>query len=161
MSEKQTDNDGQEESNTVRNFALTAAGVGLVPAPIWDFFAIAGVQTSMMYKLCNEYDVPFSKERAKTIGTSLIGSLTAASLATGVAGSLLKIIPGFGYVLGGLNFSIWAGATTYALGRVFESHLATGGTLMSFDTSSAKTAFSEAFEKGKQFVSRKKVESPA
>ena len=51
------------------------------------------------------------------------------------------------------------GATTYALGYVFDRHFRNGGSLVDFDANEAKTYFKTKVEEGKEFVGkvRKKV----
>jgi hypothetical protein len=51
--------------------------------------------------------------------------------------------------------SVFGGAFTYAVGQVFIQHYATGGTMLDFDTTKARTFMSEQYEKGKQLLRRK------
>jgi predicted Zn-dependent peptidase len=58
-----------------------------------------------------------------------------------------------GTILGGLSMSALSGASTYAVGQVVISHLETGDGFLDVDIDAAKSAYQDAFEKGKEFVS--------
>jgi hypothetical protein len=46
--------------------------------------------------------------------------------------------------------SVFAGASTYALGQVFKRHYESGGTILDFDPARLKKMYKEQFEKGKK-----------
>jgi hypothetical protein len=46
-----------------------------------------------------------------------------------------------------------AGASTYAIGKVFYRHFASGGTFLSFDVDRARDYYQEQFKKGESIVS--------
>ncbi|MEO1713879.1 MAG: SHOCT domain-containing protein, partial [Bacteroidota bacterium] len=77
------------------------------------------------------------------------------------AGSLIKLIPGIGSLLGGVTVSIFAGASTYALGEVFKKHFSSGGTILDFDPGRLRKMYKEKFEKGKKVVTEWKQEMDA
>jgi len=45
-----------------------------------------------------------------------------------------------------------SGASTYALGEVFQSHFESGGTFLDFDVTRLKRMYDEKFEKGKEMA---------
>lgn len=132
----------------VRNHVIWSMGAGLIPVLIADIFAVSALQLDMIRQLCRAYDVNFSETQGKAIVTSL----TSSTLARVTAGSLIKIIPGLGSLLGGVTVSVFAGASTYALGEVFKRHFETGGTILDFDPARLKKLYKEKFEKGKKIV---------
>jgi uncharacterized protein (DUF697 family) len=71
-------------------------------------------------------------------------------LATGTIASFLKIVPGLGCVAGAVALPVVAGASTYALGRVFVQHYESGGSLIDLDREKAKAYFAKAYEEGKK-----------
>ena len=77
-------------------------------------------------------------------------SLTSSALARIGAGSVIKLIPGIGSFIGGATVSVFAGASTYALGEVFKKHFSTGGTILDFDPDRLRKYYKEKFEKGKK-----------
>ncbi len=126
-----------------------ALGAGLVPLPLADVAAITGVQLKLLSALAAHYDVPFPPNRAKAIIASLIGGAGAWTLAAGVFGSLAKAVPGVGTWLGASTLPLSAGAVTYALGHVVINHFEGGGTLLDFDTATARRAFLEKIAEAK------------
>jgi hypothetical protein len=48
-----------------------------------------------------------------------------------------------------------AGASTYAVGRVFIQHFECGGTILSFDPEKVRAHFEKEFEEGKKVVAKK------
>jgi uncharacterized protein (DUF697 family) len=143
-------NKGSEKSRhadtIIRNHVIWSMGAGLIPVLIADIFAVSALQLDMIRQLCRVYDVNFSETQGKAIVTSL----TSSTLARVGAGSLIKLLPGVGSLLGGATVSVFAGASTYALGEVFKKHFASGGTILDFDPARLKKMYQEKFEKGKK-----------
>jgi exopolyphosphatase/pppGpp-phosphohydrolase len=71
------------------------------------------------------------------------------------------MIPGLGSIIGGITVSVFAGASTYALGEVFKKHFSSGGTILDFDPERLRKLYKEQFEKGKKVVEDLKNENPA
>ncbi len=132
----------------IRNHVIWSMGAGLIPVLIADIFAVSALQIDMIRQLCRVYDVDFQE----TQGKALVTSLTGSTLARVGAGSVIKLIPGVGSLLGGATVSIFAGASTYALGEVFKKHFESGGTILDFDPGRLKKMYKEKFEKGKKVV---------
>jgi len=134
----------------IKRYMLYSAGAGLVPAPFLDVAAITLVQVKMLSEMSKTYGIPFHDQRAKAIISSLIGGITASSLAYGVVGRVLRAIPGPGMLLGMLSMPIFASATTFAVGKVFIQHFESGGTFLDFNPDTVKTHFAEMFSVGKK-----------
>ncbi|MEL6636452.1 MAG: SHOCT domain-containing protein [Bacteroidota bacterium] len=130
----------------IRNHVIWSMGAGLIPVLIADIFAVSALQLDMIRQLCRVYEVDFQETQGKAIVTSL----TSSTLARIGAGSLIKMIPGLGSVLGGVTVSVFAGASTYALGEVFKKHFESGGTILDFDPDRLRKYYKEKFEKGKK-----------
>ena len=140
-------NDRNKHADTIiRNHVIWSMGAGLIPVLIADIFAVSALQLDMIKQLCRVYDVDYSETQGKAIVTSL----TSSTIARVTAGSLVKIIPGVGSLLGGATVSIFAGASTYALGEVFKKHFQSGGTILDFDPARLRKMYKEKFEKGKK-----------
>jgi uncharacterized protein (DUF697 family) len=79
--------------------------------------------------------------------------------------SLFKSIPIIGTTTGAATVSIVGGASTYAIGKVFDRHFRKGGTLLNFDMQEAKAYFKAKLEEGKGVVAKmkpgKKEDAPA
>jgi uncharacterized protein (DUF697 family) len=123
-------------SQLVDRFSLWSGAAGLIPVPIVDLAAVAGVQLQMLRKLSEIYGVPFADNRGKSIIASLAGAIIPASTATTTAmtfGSLMKGLPGIGSAVGALSMPVYTAGVTYVIGRVFMKHFASGGTLLDFN----------------------------
>ncbi len=136
----------QHADTIIRNHVVWSMGAGLIPVLIADIFAVSALQLDMIRQLCRVYNVSFQETQGKAIVTAL----TSSTLARLGAGSLVKIIPVVGSYLGGVTVSIFAGASTYALGEVFKKHFDSGGTILDFDPDRLRKYYKEKFEKGKK-----------
>ena len=136
----------KQADNIIRNHVIWSMGAGMIPVLVADIFAVSALQLDMIRQLCKVYDIDFQETQGKAIVTSL----TSSTLARVGAGSLVKLIPGIGSLLGGVTVSGFAGASTYALGEVFKKHFNSGGTILDFDPSRLKKYYQEKFEKGKK-----------
>lgn len=145
--------------NLIKDYVILSMALGLVPAPLVDVAAMAGVQVKMAHALTHRYGIPFSRHRAQAIATSLAGSVLPVTTGLGVA-SLFKVVPGIGSLVGGATVSILSGAITYATGRLLAQHFESGGTLLSFDPVQARSRFHTEVRHG-QALARRLHRSPA
>lgn len=149
------DNERSKHAETIiRNHVLWSMGAGFIPVVIADVFAVSALQLDMIRQLARVYNIDFSETQGKAIVTSL----TSATLARIAAGSVVKLIPIVGSLVGGISNSIFAGASSYALGEVFKRHFDTGGTFLDFDVSRLSKIYNEKFEKGKKVAEQWKKE---
>lgn len=126
--------------------------VGLVPFPLLDLAALTAVQLKMLHSLAEIYEVEFKGSLGKSAISSLIGGLLPVASAAPVAASLSKFIPVIGHALSYGTLVVLNGASTYAVGKVFAQHFASGGTLLTFDPEAVRDYFAEQYEKGKGVV---------
>lgn len=129
-------------------FAMVA---GAIPIPIVDVISVSAIQVDMLKQLAELYSVDFNKDKGKSIASAL----TSASLAR-IGASAVKAIPAVGTLLGITVQVILAGGSTYALGKVFESHFTNNGDLFNFDTDAFKKKYEEYLEKGKKIAEKLK-----
>ena len=118
--------------NLVNRFALWSGVAGLIPVPLIDIAAVGGLQIQMVRRLSQVYEVDFSENRTKAIVASLAGSLIPATSGIGAA-SLLKTVPVLGTIAGGFVMPALSAGATYAIGKAFIQHFASGGTLLDFN----------------------------
>lgn len=146
----------EEKSNSaqklVKNYMWFSMGAGLIPVPFLDLATISGVQLKMLCDLTNMYNIPFSENKGKSIVTALLGSVVPNSLVGSSVGSLLKMIPVIGTIMGGISLSIFAGAATYAIGKVFIQHYEAGGTLLDFNPAEMNEFFKTKFKEGQDIA---------
>ncbi len=151
----------QEHANgIIKTGVYASVGVGLIPAPVVDAVALTGIQLKMIHSLSKVYGVEFSESRGKSIIGALISGFSPLAIFTPAA-SLIKAIPVVGSITGMFTMSILGGASTYAIGKVFNKHFASGGTLMNLDASAVKDEFKQHFEEGKAVAKEAKASSTA
>ena len=121
----------------VDRYAKYSSAAGLVPIPVVDVVAIAGVQVTMLGALAGHYGVPYDRERGKTLIATILGGLMPS-----LAGfQMLKV---FGPIAGMASIAGFAAATTYAVGHVFIAHFESGGTLLDLDIELTRQRLSAA-----------------
>lgn len=145
-------------SNLVRRFTAYAAGTSLIPMPLLDVIATSGVQVKMVRDLSKLYDLEFSQDVAKSIISSLVGTLGAQYVAMG-ASSMVKVVPFVGQLASIVVAPGLAGAITYGLGRVFMRHFEMGGTLLTFDVDQMREYFKAEVENGKNAATKPRATS--
>ncbi|MCB0570144.1 MAG: DUF697 domain-containing protein [Phaeodactylibacter sp.] len=154
-------NDNSERSKhaetIIRNHVIWSMGAGLIPVLVADVFAVSALQLDMIRQLCRVYDVNFSETQGKAIVTSL----TSSTIARVTAGSIVKLVPLIGPIIGGVTVSVFAGASSYALGQVFKKHFESGGTILDFDPARLKKLYKQQFEKGKKMAEQLRKDDKA
>jgi len=145
----------KDAEKIVKNHTLGSMGVGLIPVPLVDLVALTGIQLNMLRRLAKAYDVPFSKEKGKNILSSLLGGSLSVPIGSTLA-SLAKTIPFVGQTVGVLAMPATAGAATYAVGKVFTQHFASGGTFLNFDPEEVREYYAEMFREGQTLASELK-----
>ncbi len=139
--------------NTIHQYMAGAMVAGIVPIPWVDLAATTGIQLKMLHSLSRIYDVEFKSNIGKSAISSLLGSSAAVASSAPLAASISKLIPVIGHVGSSATLILLNGASTYAVGKVFQQHFASGGTFLSFDPEKVRGYFSEQYEKGKIVVS--------
>jgi|APCry1669190119_1035276.scaffolds.fasta_scaffold00158_3 uncharacterized protein (DUF697 family) len=133
----------------IRKNVLWAMGAGLIPVAGLDIAAISTAQVKMINELAVSYEVKdLTPERIRGLVIALIGGWSSTVLGRSLISSTLKIIPFVGTALGSASVPITAGATTYAIGKVFVMHFETGGTLLTFKPAKMKQYFEAEFKAG-------------
>ncbi|MGK7929971.1 MAG: DUF697 domain-containing protein [Microcystaceae cyanobacterium] len=137
-----------EAEKIIRSHVLWAMGGGLIPIPFVDFAAVTAIQLEMLQQLARLYNVQYNQSTGKAFVSALTGTTIAR-----LGASMLKVIPGVGSMLGGVSMSVMSGASTYAVGQVAIQLFSTKGSFMDLDLDVMKTAYEQAYEEGKSYVS--------
>ena len=119
-------------SKLVERFAIWSGVAGLIPIPVVDVVAVGGLQIQMLRRLSQIYGVPFSENSGKALIASLAGSMIPATSGIGAA-SVLKTVPIVGTIAAGFVMPALSAGATYAIGKAFVQHFASGGTLLDFN----------------------------
>lgn len=147
MAETKTD----EANGIVRRHMLGALVIGLVPLPLVDIVGLSGIQLKMLKSLARLYGVAFSEQFGKSLIASLLGGGGSVSLSSNTA-KLLKGVPFFG-TIGMFSTSLFGGAATYAIGKVFIQHFESGGTFLNFDPQQVREHYAAQLARGKEVIS--------
>lgn len=140
----------------IQQHIVWSIGAGLVPVPLLDIAAVSGIQLDMLKQLATLYEVRYTESEGKVWLSALSGSILAK-----IAANAIKLIPGIGSIIGGVSMAAVSGASTYALGQIAVNHFESQGDLGNLDLSSAKRAYEQEFEKGKQVASKMAKEKDA
>ncbi len=137
---------------TVRNYSAMSAASGLIPVPFLDMAGLMAVQLMMLKKLSKIYAIPFNSQRSRSAVAILASGINCRYMAA----SSSKLIPFVG------AFSLAAmpvvnGALSYAVGRVFMKHFASGGTFLDFDPAKLRGYFEEQYHGWKSGLKRREA----
>lgn len=116
-----------EAEGIVKNYAIAALSIGLLPFPVIDGIALSNLQMNLIGRLADHYGVAFTAVYRGMAASLITGALPV--LATGIGLSALKVVPVFGSLSGAGTLSTLAVAITYANGRTLIEHFEAGGTL--------------------------------
>jgi len=116
-----------EIDKIIQHHTVMAMGAGLIPFAGVDMVAVGVLQHEMLKRMCNLYGKSYEDMQAQAYICSISGSATAK-----VGASFFKTIPIVGSALGGVSMSITAGASTYALGKMFVKYFE-GQEIINFD----------------------------
>jgi uncharacterized protein (DUF697 family) len=130
--EMKSDERSEQASKLVDRFAIWSGVAGLLPIPVVDLVAVAGLQLQMLRRISQIYEVPFAENRGKALISSLVGAMIPTSSGLGMADAL-KVIPVVGTLISACVTPVLAAGATYAIGRVFIQHFASGGNLLDFN----------------------------
>lgn len=137
------------KSNSARKFvyssAATAATAAATPIPFSDFLAIVPIQIGMLASVSMAFGLNIDKA---FLGVLISGTLTSVSGSVGgraAAGSLMKLIPGVGSIVGGAISATVASTITVIFG---EAYIATLAALLKRNPDKQPTAeeITEAFK---------------
>ncbi len=126
------ENREEEASKLVSRFAIWSGVAGLIPVPVVDTVAVGGLQLQMVRRISQVFDVPFAENSGKALIASLVGAMVPASSSIGAA-SMLKFVPVVGTLTSAFVMPVLSAGATYAIGKAFIQHFASGGTLLDFN----------------------------
>lgn len=110
--------------------------------------SIAGIQLKMLSDMATIFGVPFSEDKGKALIASVTGSFGTTALALPTVAGVLRLLPLIGGLASRLSYSAVAFASTYGIGKVFQAHFASGGTLLNFDPIKARELYKTKFQEG-------------
>lgn len=133
----------------VKNHMIFSMSAGAIPIPLADIAAVTAIQMDMIRQIADQHGVPYDANRGK----SFAGALAGATLAR-MGASLVKSIPGAGTIVGIGAQVILSGASTYALGSLFDRHFSEGGTLLDFNVDGLRDSYERLVSEGKNLAKK-------
>lgn len=133
----------------VKAAAISAAGVGLTPIPFADATLLVPIQVGMLAGISATFGLSVDKGFLSTMVASTITGGLGTLAGRTIVSNLLKFVPGFGSVIGGVIEASVAASTTTAFG---EAYIATLVGLFNDNNNEAPTneQVVEAFQKRNQ-----------
>ena len=137
----------KSSEDIISNHVIFAMTAGAIPIPVADVVAVSAIQYDMIRHLAGYYKIDYDSDKGKALASSFAGGTVSR-----LGASAFKAIPGVGTLLGIGSQIIIAGATTYAIGKIFDSHFSKGRGLESFNLNSVKAQYKDLLEKGKEYA---------
>ncbi|MDM8523984.1 DUF697 domain-containing protein [Desulfococcaceae bacterium HSG8] len=145
----------EDENGIVRNYVTKSVEMRLVPVALADFEALTGIHVNMLKRLAKTYSIPFPEDRAKDLIASLIETSVMLTIKKPISDSLSER----DRIARVLNSPVFIEATTYAVGKTFARHFASGGTFQDFDPEKSEKYYTEMLDEGKEEVPALKSDS--
>lgn len=137
----------EKTEKIIKSHIIYSMTAGAIPIPLADIAAVTAIQIDMIKQIAERYSVNYDVNKGKSFASSLAGASFAS-----VGASIVKLLPGVGTLVGIGTQVILSGASTYALGNIFEGHFSGGGTLSNFNIDGVKGQYAKLLKKGKKFA---------
>jgi uncharacterized protein (DUF697 family) len=112
----------------VERYANLSAVGGAIPVPLVNAAAILALLVRMVKSLSDLYDVPFERNRTRSIVIGLMGGALPTGFSTIATSSLTYFLPGINLV-GLAVASVTSGAFARAIGQLYIEHFENGVTI--------------------------------
>jgi uncharacterized protein (DUF697 family) len=110
----------------VERYANFSAVGGAIPVPLANAAAITALLVRMVKSLSELYDVPFERNRTRSIIIGLMGGALPTGFGTIASSTLSYFVPGLNLV-GLAVASVTSGAYARSIGKLFIEHFESGG----------------------------------
>jgi uncharacterized protein (DUF697 family) len=133
----------------IKSRSLLAAGLGIVPVPVFNLISVTVIQINMVQAITRLYDVEVKKSWIKNVIASVLGGCSATGIA-GLAVNGLRAAPLVGSSLAVLSAPVMNGLTTYALGYMFARYFESPDGFLKTNIRSLGEWFKEGFKEGRE-----------
>jgi uncharacterized protein (DUF697 family) len=133
----------------IKNRSLLAAGIGIVPIPVFNLVSASTVQILMVQSITRLYNIEVKKSWIKNIIASVLGGFTSTGLA-GLAAQGLGAAPLIGPSLAVLSAPVLNGLTTYAIGYMFVRYFESPDGFLKTNAKALGVWFKEGFKEGRE-----------
>ena len=135
-------------NDIVKRYTLISAGIGLVPSAMINSVGIAALEVAMIDELAKNYSHDFPTKLASSkVFISLIGSIGPIYFAS-KSKSAISAVPFVGQLLSSGIYSLTGAISVYAVGKIFQQHFESGGTLLSKENSYIRKLFKQRSREG-------------
>ena len=108
----------------VKTASVAAAAIGGAnPIPIADAALLIPTQAAMIVSISSAYGMKVDKESSVALLTAVAAPVAATAVGTALVGSLFKLFPGIGTLVGAVITGTVAGSITLAIGNVYMQFL--------------------------------------
>ena len=108
----------REAWDIIEKYIYKVGANAVIPIPVVDLAAVILKQTEMLRKLAETYDVDYDEYLAMDVVRKVWKAYNGFTMAAIVLGSVVKVVPILGSVVGIGPVSFSAAASTYALGKL-------------------------------------------
>lgn len=133
----------------IKSRSFLAAGMGIVPIPVFNLVSATAVQITMVQSISRLYNIEVKKSWIKNIIASVLGGLASTSLSRWAARGLVAA-PLVGTSLAVLSAPALNGLTTYAIGYMFVRYFESPDGFLKANTAALGTWFKEGFKDGRE-----------
>jgi uncharacterized protein (DUF697 family) len=112
----------------VERYANLSAVGGAIPIPLANAAAITALMVRMVKSLSGLYEVPFERNRTRSIVIALMGGALPTGFATIATSTITLFVPGLN-LLGLAISSVTSGAYARSIGQLFIEHFENGASL--------------------------------
>jgi uncharacterized protein (DUF697 family) len=138
-----------EVEQLIKNRSLLAAGMGIVPIPLFNFVSATAVQISLVQAISKQYGNEAKKSWIKNILSSVLGGALSTGGSAFLAGGLLHI-PLVGFSLSVLSAPALNGLTTYAIGYMFVRYYESEKGFVKANAEAFGNWFKDGFKQGRE-----------
>ena len=133
----------------IKKHSFLAAGLGIVPVPVFNLLSVAAVQINMVQAITRLYNVEVKKSWIKNVIASVFGGLGATGIA-GLTSGNLAAVPVIGGSLVAFSGPALNGLTTYATGYMFARYYESPKGFLKANANALKEWFKEGFREGRE-----------
>jgi len=133
----------------IKNRALLAAGLGLVPVPGFNFVSATAIQIAMVQSITKLCNIEVKKSWIKNIISSVLGGIASTGLSQFAANGLINV-PLVGTSLAVISAPALNGLTTYALGYMFLRYFESADGFLKTNFEALGSWFKEGFKEGRE-----------
>jgi uncharacterized protein (DUF697 family) len=133
----------------IKNRSLLAAGMGIVPIPVFNFASVTAIQITMVQNITKLYNIEVKKSWIKNILSSVLGGVVTTGGANALVGGLAAA-PLVGVSLAALAAPALNGLTTYAIGYMFTRYFESPDGFLKTNAKALGGWFKEGFKQGRE-----------